>query len=70
MTKKEWHWMDKPWIGKVSGGNHHFNEGNQIINQGKTPKQMEASYYGAFIGFIGMVILIVGSLVWNLIKNW
>ena len=71
MNKKEWHWMDK-----VSGENHYYNEGKQIIyvrhkciNQGKSPQQMKASYYGAFIGFIGMGILIIGALVWEWIKS-
>ena len=44
-------------------------EGNEIINQGKSPQQVEASYYGAFIGFIGMGILIIGALVWEWIKS-
>ena len=49
--------------------NHWYNEGKEIINQVKSPQQMEASYYGAFIGFIGMVILIIGALVWEWIKS-
>jgi hypothetical protein len=53
MINKEWHWMND-------------KEG---INQGKSPQQVEASYYGAFIGFIGMVILIIGTLVWEWIKS-
>ena len=52
MNKNEWYWMDK-----VSGGNHHYNEGNEIINQGKTPQQMEASYKGAFVAFLALGIL-------------
>ena len=65
MDKKEWIWMDK-----VSGGNHHYNEGTEIINQGKTPQQMEASYKGAFVAFLALGILLIGSIVWELIKNW
>ena len=64
MNKKEWH-----WINKVSGENHYYNEGNEIINQGKSPQQVEASYYGAFVGFIGMGILLIGMVIWNLIKG-
>jgi len=64
MINKEWHWMNK-----VSSENHYYNEGKEIINQGKSPQQMEASYYGAFIGFVGMGILIIGALVWEWIKS-
>ena len=64
MNKKEWH-----WINKVSGENHYYNEGNEIINQGKSPQQVEASYYGAFVGFIGMGILLIGMVIWNLIRG-
>ena len=64
MNKKEWHWMNK-----VSGENHYYNEGNEIINQGKSPQQVEASYYGAFVGFIGMGILLIGMVIWNLIRG-
>ena len=64
MNKKEWYWMNK-----VSGENHYYNEGNEIINQGKSPQQVEASYYGAFVGFIGMGILLIGMVIWNLIKG-
>jgi hypothetical protein len=55
---------------KVSGGNHHYNEGTEIINQGKTPQQMEASYMGAFVSFLALGILLIGSLIWELIKSW
>jgi len=65
MNKKELNWMDK-----VSGGNHHYNEGTEIINQGKTPQQMEASYMGAFVSFLALGILLIGSLIWELIKSW
>ena len=64
MNKKEWYWMNK-----VSGENHYYNEGNEIINQGKSPQQVEASYYGAFVGFIGMGILLIGMVIWNLIRG-
>ena len=64
MNKKEWYWMDK-----VSGGNHHYNEGKEIINQGKSPKQLESSYMGAFVGFAGMGILLIGMVLWEWIKS-
>ena len=70
MNKKEWHWMDNGWMNKVSGGNHHYNEGNEIINQGRTPQQMEGNYKGAFYSICGLVILLIGSIVWEWIKNW
>ena len=65
MSKNEWYWMDK-----VSGENHHYNEGNEIINQGKSPQQMESSYMGAFVSFLALGILLIGSLIWEWIKNW
>lgn len=49
--------------------NHWYNEGNEIINQGKSPKQLESSYKGAFYSFIGMGILLIGMVIWNLIKG-
>lgn len=65
MNKKEWHWM-----GKVSGGIHQYNEGKQIINQGKSPKQMRDSYTMAGISMLCGFLIIVGMVIWNLIKNW
>ena len=64
MNKNEWYWMDK-----VSGGNHHYNEGTEIINQGKTPQQMEASYKGAFVAFLALGGLLIGSVIWEWIKS-
>ena len=49
--------------------NHWYNEGNEIINQGKSPKQLESSYKGAFIGFVGMGILLIGALIWEWLKS-
>jgi len=44
-------------------------EGNEGINQGKSPKQLESSYKGVFIGFIGMGIVLIGALIWEWIKS-
>ena len=61
MNKKEWHWMDK-----VSGGIHHYNEGKEYLRkdkkfdyQGKSKKQYEGSALGAFVGFLGIIIILV-----------
>ena len=35
---------------------HYFNEGKEILNQGRSKKQMESSYIGVTIGVIGMVL--------------
>lgn len=49
--------------------NHWYNEGKEIINQGKSPKQLESSYKGAFVGFAGMGILLIGMVIWEWIKS-
>jgi hypothetical protein len=41
---------------------HYFNEGKEILNQGRSKKQMESSYIGVTIGVIGM-ISILGYLI-------
>lgn len=35
---------------------HYFNEGKEILNQGRSKKQMESSYIGVAIGVVGMVL--------------
>lgn len=40
------------------------------MNQGKSPKQMRDSYIGAGIGFLCGSLIIIGLVIWNLIKNW
>lgn len=42
--------------------NHWYNEGKEILNQGRSKRQMESSYIGATIGIVGM-ILILGYLI-------
>ena len=49
---------------------HYYNEGKEIINQGKSPKQMRDSYMGAGISMLCGFLIIVGMVIWNLIKNW
>ena len=41
---------------------HYFNEGKEILNQGRSKRQMESSYIGVTIGVVGMV-LILGYLI-------
>ena len=36
--------------------NHWYNEGKEILNQGRSKKQIESSYIGTAIGVIGMVL--------------
>jgi hypothetical protein len=36
--------------------NHWYNEGKEILNQGRSKRQVESSYKGAAIGIIGMIL--------------
>lgn len=42
---------------------HFYNNGKEYLrtseNQGKSDNQMRASYIGAFIGFVGMFIMLL-----------
>ncbi len=38
---------------------HYFNEGKEIMNQGKSKKQLESSNIGCFFSGIGLLIMIV-----------
>lgn len=39
--------------------NHWYNEGKEIINQGRSKKQYESSAIGAFISGIGLIITLI-----------
>ena len=36
--------------------NHWYNEGKEILNQGRSKKQMEGNYKIGDIGIIGMIL--------------
>jgi len=42
--------------------NHWYNEGKEILNQGRSKRQMEGNYKATAIGIIGM-ILTLGYLI-------
>ena len=39
--------------------NHWFNEGKEIMNQGKSKEQYKGSMIGAAIGFAGIIITLI-----------
>ena len=39
--------------------NHWFNEGREIINQGRSKKQYESSAIGSFISIIGIAVTFI-----------
>lgn len=39
--------------------NHWYNEGKEIINQGRSKKQYESSAMGSFISIVGIVITFI-----------
>jgi len=39
--------------------NHWYNEGNEILNQGKSKEQYKGSMIGAAIGFVGIVVTLI-----------
>tara|TARA_R100001163_G_C4912416_1_gene96186 strand:+ start:198 stop:341 length:144 start_codon:yes stop_codon:yes gene_type:complete len=39
--------------------NHWYNEGNEIINQGRSKKQYESSAKCAFISIIGIIVTFI-----------
>lgn len=61
MRKKEWLWMDK-----LSGENHHYNEGKQIIQNGRTESQIKGSKIGCFISGVGILLIIIYLIFANL----
>ena len=38
---------------------HYFNEGKEILNQGKSEEQYKGSMIGAVIGFAGIIITLI-----------
>ena len=37
---------------------HYFNEGKEIINQGRRPKQQKGNETAAIISFIGLIAIL------------
>jgi len=35
------------------------NKSTIMENQGKTKRQMKSSYFGAFVGFVGIIIMLI-----------
>lgn len=49
---------------------HYFNEGKEILNQGRSKKQVESSYIGAAIGVVGMILTLVYLVIFNQKKQF
>lgn len=45
--------------------NHWYNEGKEILNQGRSKRQMESSYIGVAIGIVGMILTLVYLAIFN-----
>jgi|TARA_B100001094_G_scaffold306501_1_gene337329 hypothetical protein len=45
--------------------NHWYNEGKEILNQGRSKKQMEGNYKITAISFIGMILTFVAILIFG-----
>jgi len=45
--------------------NHWYNEGKEILNQGRSKKQMEGNYKIGAIGFIGMILTILSIIIFG-----
>ena len=39
--------------------NHWYNEGKEILNQGRSKKQYKSSAMGAFISGLGIIIILI-----------
>jgi|TARA_B100001094_G_C18113831_1_gene762764 hypothetical protein len=39
--------------------NHWYNEGKEILNQGRSKKQYKSSAMGAFISGLGIIIVLI-----------
>jgi len=61
MRKKEWLWMDK-----ISGQNHQYNEGKQLLQNGRSERQIKASNIGCFISGLGIFFTIIYLIFANL----
>lgn len=44
---------------------HYFNEGKEIINQGRSKKQMEGNYKITAIAIIGMILTLGYLIIFN-----
>lgn len=49
--------------------NHWYNEGKEILNQGRSKKQLESSYFGAAFGIVGVVLILVILITLNIINE-
>ena len=45
--------------------NHWYNEGKEILNQGRSKKQYEGSAIGSFISMVGIVITFIIILIFG-----
>lgn len=45
--------------------NHWYNEGKEIINQGRSKEQYKGSIMGAAIGFTGIIISLILILIFK-----
>ena len=45
--------------------NHWYNEGKEILNQGRSKKQVEGNYKITAIGIIGMIGTIIAILIFG-----
>ena len=45
--------------------NHWYNEGKEIINQGKSKEQYKSSMIGAAIGFAGIIITLILAIIFS-----
>lgn len=44
---------------------HYFNEGKEILNQGKSEEQYKSSIIGAAIGFAGIIITLILAIIFS-----
>ena len=44
---------------------HYFNEGKEILNQGKSEEQYKGSIIGAAIGFAGIIITLILAIIFS-----
>lgn len=45
--------------------NHWYNEGKEIINQGRSKKQYESSAKGSLVSIVGLVITFIIILIFG-----
>ena len=44
---------------------HYFNEGKEILNQGRSKEQYKSSMIGATIGFAGIIITLILAIIFS-----